>query len=201
VLEAPEVIIPHAPVVLVATNVRSTLLQSSLATIKAIGRFERYVSLLDPLHRETILESLAPGWLPIQVACAHYHACDQLALSAEETMRVGELVGDRIQGTFLTTLTKVARGAGVTPWLLLKRFDRLWSRLFEGGSVQLTKTGPKDMALEIRSAILPRYEYFRVGFCGVVRAGFKFVGVRASYVKIEQWASGSDRLILRAAWV
>jgi hypothetical protein len=114
---------------------------------------------------------------------------------------IGERVGDRMQGSFMETLTRAARGMGGTPWVLLKRFDVLWGRLVQGGSFELTRVGPKDLTIEIRSAQLPRYAYFRQAFCGVVRAGFKYVGTRAAYVRIGRWEERSDSFTMQAAWV
>ena len=81
---------------------------------------------------------------------------------------MGEAVGDRIQGSFLTTLMKSARAAGYNPLVLLAQFDRLYARLFQGGSVQLTQTGPKDADVEVRGMLTTRFPYFR---CRVHRRG------------------------------
>lgn len=196
-----EIIIPHAAVITPAHNVRSTLIQSSLKFLHERGHFERYLRLLAPEHREIIIGTLAPTWMPIAVGIAHYRACDELELDAAELIAIGEAVGDRIQGTFMTTLVHTARAAGVTPWVLFKRFDRMWGRIFQGGSVQIRKVGPKDIAIEVRAAQLSQFAYFRTAFTGVVRAGFKVVGVRASYVKQTPWDSRLDRFAMHAAWV
>jgi hypothetical protein len=196
-----EIIIPHHTPLTPTTGVRSTLVQSSLATLKTLGFYTRYLEVVSPQYREAILGSIAPAWLPVEVALAHYQACDDLKLSQQELITIGETVGDRMQGPFMETLTRAARGMGVTPWLLLKRFDVLWDRLMQGGSIELTKVGPKDLMIEIRSARLPRYAYFRTAFCGVVRAGYKYVGVRTAYVRAAQWDATNDRFVMRAAWV
>jgi hypothetical protein len=200
-VQSREVIIRHTAPILPARSVRSTLIQSSLATLKTEGHYERYLSLLAERHRETILGSISPSWLPIEVALDHYQACDDLALGHEQLVAIGESVGDRMQGPFMETLTRAARGMGVTPWVLLKRFDVLWGRLLQGGSFELTQTGPKDLTIEIRSALLPRFGYFRHAFCGVVKAGFKYVGVRASYVRLGRWDVRTDSFNMHAAWV
>ena len=114
-------------------------------------------------------------------------------------MWTGSLFG--ITAFFMSTLVKTVRATGVTPWVLLERFDRLWGRLFQGGSVQLVKVGPKDLTIELRGARLTRFEYFRTAFIGVVRAGFKLVGVRAAYVKHGTWQASADRFVMSAAWV
>ena len=199
--EFREIIIPHSEPLTSASHVRSTLIQSSLATLKTLDLYERYLDVLPLQHHETILGAIAPSWLPIELALVHYDACDGLELGHEQLLPIGERVGDRMQGSFMETLTRAARGAGVTPWLLLKRFDVLWGRLLQGGSIELTKVGPKDLTIEIRGAALPRYAYFRHAFCGVVRAGFKYVGVRAAYVRIANWDPARDRFVMRAAWV
>jgi len=200
-LELREIIIPHSAPVRAATHVRSTLIQSSIATLRAAGHFDRYASLLAPDVRAPILESIAPAWLPIELGEAHYQACDLLELREEQLVAIGEAVGDRMQGAFMETLTRAGRAMGVTPWLLLKRFDVLWGRLFQGGSIELTKAGPKDLSIEIRGAAVLRFAYFRRAFCGVVRAGYKYVGARAAYVQMARWDPQTLRFVMRAAWV
>jgi hypothetical protein len=196
-----EILIAHTRPLRAATHVRSTLIQSSVNMLKARGHFDSYVQLLPEPYHEAILGTVAAAWMPIDVGIAHYRTCDALALSTEELLAIGEAVGDRIQGVFLKTLTQAVRGAGVNPWMILKRFDRLWARLVRGGSVQLVVAGPKDAAIEVLSSQLPHYQYFRTGFCGVVRAGFKLAGVEVVYVKVSRWDRGADRFVMRAAWV
>ncbi len=175
-------------------------MQSSLGTLRARGHYERYLTLLDPAHVETITGTLAPAWLPIEVGIAHYAACDALLLDKDERVTIGEAVGDRIQGTFMQTVVKTARATGVTPWVLMARFDRFWGRLFQGGSFEVVKVGPKDLTIELKGARLTRFEYFRSAFAGVVRASFRFIGVRAAYVKQGPWLGNVDRFVMSAAW-
>ena len=196
-----DVIIAHLSPLKPASHVRSTLLQSSLNFLRDRGHYDAYLARVSPQYRDTIVSALAPSWLPIEVGVAHYRACDALPLSSDERIAIGEAVGDRIQGTFMRTLVQAARTAGVTPWTLFKRFDRMWERLFQGGSVEVTQVGPKDLTVEVRGAQVSQFAYFRTGFTGVVRAGFKFVGVRAAYVNESPWDAARDRYVMRAAWV
>jgi hypothetical protein len=167
-----EVIIAHLSPLRPASHVRSTLLQSSLNFLRDHGHYDAYLKLVSPAYRETIVTALAPTWLPIEVGVAHYRACDALLLSTADRIASGESVGDRIQGTFMRTLVQTARTAGVTPWTLFKRFDRMWERLFQGGSVEVVQVGPKDLTIEVCGAQVSQFAYFRTGFTGVVRAGF-----------------------------
>jgi hypothetical protein len=197
---ASEIIIAHERPFRPATAVRSTLLQSSLGFLRARGHFDRYLELVDPARKDAILGSLAPAWLPIDLALAHYGACDRLGLSLEERVALGEAVGDRIQGTFMKTLIQGARAVGFTPFTLFARFDALWGRLFQGGSVELTKTGPKDVSVEILGAKVTQFTYFRTAFTGIIRAGFKVAGVRVGYVHDGPWDGRTDRFVIRASW-
>jgi hypothetical protein len=196
----PEIIIAHARPVKPATAVRSTLLQSSLGFLRARGHLERYLVVLDPAKKEAILDSIAPAWLPIGLAVAHYAACDRLDLSLEERVVLGEAVGDRIQGPVMKTITRGARSVGVTPFTLLTRFDSLWGRLFQGGSMQVTKTGPKDIEVEVIGAQVSRFTYFRTAFTGLARVGLRVTGVRVAYVHDGPWDSRRDRFVIRASW-
>jgi hypothetical protein len=183
------------------TQVRSTLIQSSLNTLRQRGHYERYLSFIDPREREIILGTLAPVWLELSTAMHHYEACDRLALDRDELMQVGEDVGNKIQGTFIGTIVKKARTVGLNPWVPLANFHRLWERLMQGGGVSLTKVGPKDARIEVRMLPLARYAYFRAAFCGVIASGIKLGAGRAVGVRQVEGGSYEDRLVFRGSWV
>jgi hypothetical protein len=189
-----------SPVVRV-TEVRSTLLQSSLNTLRERGHFDRYLKLLDPAQREVILGTLAPVWLPLTSAIKHYEACEALQLGSDELMQVGEDVGNRIQGTFIGTIVKKARTVGLNPWVPLSQFHRLWERLMQGGAVGLYRVGPKDVRIEVRMLPLARYAYFRSAFCGVIASGIKLGAGRAVTVRIVETRPFEERLVFRGSWV
>lgn len=182
-------------------SVRSTLIQSSLNTLRLRGHFDRYCALIDPAHKATILETLAPEWLPIATGIAHYAACDGLRLSGQELINVGEDVGTRIQGTFIGTMVRRARTIGLTPWVLMGQFERLYERLLQGGGVAIYQLGPKDVRIEIHGLPLSRFEYFRMAFCGVISSGIKLGSGRAVSVKVSEMRAPEQRLTFRAAWV
>jgi hypothetical protein len=69
-----EIILGHSDPIRPLSAVRSTLLQSSLATLRQRGHYARYLSLLDARDRETIVAELAPSWLPCDIAVKHYSA-------------------------------------------------------------------------------------------------------------------------------
>jgi hypothetical protein len=194
------VVIAHAAVHKSTFAVRSTVLQSSLAFLRERGHFERYCALLETQHRATIVESIAPSWMTIEVAMAHYAACDALRLSLQEQKAIGESVGNRLQGTMISSFMKTAREAGVTPLFYLGRLDRLYHRLFQGGSVQVMRTGPKDIEIELWGTRLPRFNYFRVAFTGLCRASLMFFG-STGFAKQLSYNAEKDQFVVSLAWV
>src|SRR5205823_14563872 len=95
-------------------------------------------------------------------------ACEQLGLTTDEQIGMGSSVGERAQGSVLSTAVRAARGAGVTPWTIFPHFQRLWVRGAKGGAVSVTKLGPKDARTEFVGCELFDIDYFRNAFRGVL---------------------------------
>jgi hypothetical protein len=179
------------------TGVRSTLLASSLQAIRERGLVDAYTAALPQRHHDQVLRTLAPVWLPVDAALAHYKAVDSLRLSEEDVLSIGRGVGDRLHGTFLGTLVRGARHAGFTPWSIASKVDRVWSRVFEGGAIGVVKLGPKEGVLSIRGLPLLSVDYFRVGWRGVLCASVESVAHRCYVRETGRFAEpdGVDFLI------
>jgi hypothetical protein len=154
----------------VATHVRTTVLMGSQASLRMRGHFDRYAALLSPEYR-SLLSPMGPAWLPIAHAVAHYDACRRLELSTAELLSIGRDVESRLQGTFLSTATKLATAAGVTPWTILSRMDEAWGRMFRGSAIACFKVGPKEGRVEIAGWPFAQNPYNRASFRGIL-AGF-----------------------------
>jgi hypothetical protein len=198
---AREIILAHPVTIASVSAVRSTLIQSSLATLRERGFYERYLRLLDRSYHDAIFDTLTPAWLPLDIAMAHYSACEALDLEHDELLRIGQAVGDRIQGSYIGVVARGAKLAGVTPWVLLNHLDRIWSRMFQGGAVAVTKVGPKDAIIDIQGVSLASFDYFRIAFSGLFIAGAKLASARTANVEPVYGRCGRDRLVYRAAWV
>ncbi len=151
-----------------ARNYRTTWIVSSLQTLKAHGFYDRYVKLLPREHHDAVLLAVAGMWMPMAVARAHYDACDQLGLTAEEQLQMGMGVGRRAQGTILATAVAMAKASGVTPWTVLPQYHRLFRRGADGGALAVWKLGPKEARIEIVGCELFDVTYFRAAFRGVL---------------------------------
>jgi hypothetical protein len=182
------------------SQVRSTLLTSSLKSVRDRGLGERYLALLPARYHEAMRACVAGQWLPIDLGLAHYEACDALGLSPQEQLSIGHEVGLKIQGTFLGTMLKAAKGVGVTPWVCLSQYDRLWKRLMVGGGVIVTKLGPKEARVELVGMQLSRVPYFRRGIRGVSVASCEIFCTKVYAEEIRRLCS-PDSLGFRISWV
>jgi hypothetical protein len=182
-----------------ATAARSTLIASSLRSLRERNHYERYLGLLPREHHDAIVGTLAPTWIPMDHAIAHYRACDSLELSNDELVKIGNEVGERIQGTFMATLARRATSLGVTPWLPIGQFQRLWDRMFQGGGVAVYKLGPRNARLEVRGMPLAEIEYFRRAFAGVIEGTIGIFCSKANARLITELCRGSS-LGIAASW-
>jgi hypothetical protein len=131
-----------------ASHFRSTWLSSSLNALRERNHFDRYLALLAPADRATILESVAGVWLPIDVGLTHYRACDALDLGKRESWEIGVEVTRKVHGTSLALAFRLAKQAGVTPWTIFAQMPRLWERIWRGGGIAVHKHGPKEAIIE-----------------------------------------------------
>jgi len=180
--------------------VRSTLIQSSLESLRTRGHYDRYLKLVDPRFRERILGTIAPEWLGMDIALAHYEACDALALGAQELLEIGEAVGERIQGTFIAMVVRRARVLGLTPWVPLAQLQRLWDRLMSGGGVGLVRTGRNEARAEVCLLPLARFAYVRGSFGGSISAAIKLGAGRNVNIRVLPSVHYEQRCVFRCSW-
>jgi hypothetical protein len=184
-----------------ATALRSTLITSSLTSLRERGLFERYDSLQTSPQRQLILNVVAGGWLPMEAGLAHYRACDALGLSEEEQIAIGKDVSKRVHETFLNLIVKAARGVGMTPWLLLPRGNDMQKQLCLGGGVRIWKVGPKSARVELAAMPQLAIPYVRHGLMGLYLGAVELLAnnVTARIVKGES-GDPAQLVVLRLDW-
>lgn len=184
-----------------ATQVRSTLLASSIASLRRHDLFDRYVALLSPAHREAVVSSVAGQWLPMAIGRAHYLACEQLGLTQAQQVQIGAEVSLKIHDTFLGVVIRTAKQAGVTPWILLSRGHQMYSRVFDGGGgIRVIRYGPKEARTDIVGIPLLTIPYFRNALRGIYQAAISLFCTQA-YVQEIARDTGPTRAALRLSWV
>jgi hypothetical protein len=205
VSDSEEIVLPFpAPVQALGltTHVSGTLLASSMQALRAKGWFDRYAALLPTAYRDQVLGSVVGEWLPIDCGRAHYEACEALDLTTEEQTAMGRDVSRHVNESFLGFVVKMARAAGVTPWLVLPRSNALYQRVLRGGGSQVVKLGPKEATIEIVGVTLLNIPYFRQAMLGMYEAG---VALFAERVHIRSVPLGTtpitERFLMRVRWV
>ena len=183
------------------TALRSTLISSSLSSLRERGLFERYDALQTSPHRHKILNLVAGEWLPLEVGLAHYQACDGLGLSESEQFAIGKDVSRRIHETFLNLVVKAARGVGMTPWILLPRGNSVNGRLCIGGGLRIWKVGEKSVRIELARMPQLAIPYVRNGLVGLYAAAIELLAenVTARIVKSESF-DPARLVVLRIDW-
>jgi hypothetical protein len=198
--EAREILIPHDPASGPVTAVKNLLLQSSLKHLQERGHFERYKALVDPAVLERLRSGVASEWTPIEVADAHYAACDDMGLADQEIAKVGHATGDRLQRILLVSASKKTRAGELDVWSAGGHLHRLWARQYQGGSAQIVKLGEKGKLLEIRGLRLNRHRYFRCAQLRVLTANYEALGIRSTSASIASYNESRDELAILITW-
>ncbi len=148
---------------------RSTWITSSIQALKKRGVYDQYTSLISAADRDAILYCSPASWLDAALVVRHYEACDRLQLSTETVLDIGADVTRRAQAPSLALGRSIATAASVTPWTILTRMDKLWTRGAVGGGIAVAKLGPKEARVEIFGFPVAHIRYNRVATRGILR--------------------------------
>lgn len=180
------------------THVRSTLLCASIQSLRQRRHVDAYLANLAEHERAEML-AMPPGlWLPVERACVHYAACDRIRLEPAERQEIGADVARRIQQSLLSVIVRLTKEAGVSPWSVLTRTEKLRQPTWQGGGIQVTKLGLKDAHLEWVRQPCVRFDHFRLGFLGLVK-GLCELYCRRAFTK-EDGQAGDERLGMLISW-
>ena len=189
-----EILIAHDPSRGPLTALRRMLIQSSIAELKEFGLYDRYCSKLDAATLSGITDHIGPGWIPVQLAMAHYQACDELGLGDEQLATLGARAGATLASNLLVTSAKIS------PWEAIHAFWRMGRRINEGGSSQYVKLGPTRLQIESLGNPLQTIAYYRLASLGFYRSAFGALGVQVREVKIMSYRAPTGSLDVRISW-
>jgi hypothetical protein len=185
-------------------RVRSTLLFGSLRALRSHGHGEAYLARVDRGALDAISAIGVPQWLPMEIAEAHYAACDALRLSVEEMLAIGASVAPTA-ASGVSVILQAARTTGATPWTVLERAPKYWKRMYDGSALVITKRGPKDASIAIVRNSLARHPYWRIGLRGIIgelaRALSSSAVVREVVQRTPSPESARDEVTYALAWV
>ena len=182
------------------TELRSTWLRASLSSVESRGHLPRYLTFLRPEQRDSVFGSFSDPWVPMDVAAAHYAACEQLGLTDSELFEIGHAITTSIHRSYGVLAIHLVRSAGATPWHVLKEgMPRLWKRIWRGGMLSVVADGPKDARVDVIGWPLMRFRYCRRTTRGVGQALCEMFSQRVYSHEIPQ--RRPDVLSYRFTWV
>jgi hypothetical protein len=178
VTEGGEVLVAFPARVEPLTEVRTTALLSSQDALRTLGLHDAYLGCIDA-HRGDLESLFAGAWVPVDVAMAHYRACDRLALPHAQIVDLGRMVSRSTHNILAAAVVRMARELGTTPWNALTLADRLWARSFRGSAVSIERVAPKDAHIRIAGTPLAAVPYFRIALVGFCMAIAEIFGRKA----------------------
>ena len=155
------------------------------------GLEARYLELLPPDVRPTVLAVDATMWVPIDVAVPHYAALDGLGLSHEQRLQLGADVSTQINGVVLSTIARLAGRAGLSPLTPLSRAAKLFARNFRGGAVAVYQTAPREARFEVKGAPMATSANHRDNLCGALIEGSRPFAPRVQVQEILSMRSAT----------
>jgi hypothetical protein len=183
----------------VVTHVRSTLLVSSIGTIKEAGFLERYNERLLPEIRKEMSALLAGAWARVELAEAHYAACDALKIAPGQQLELGRSVGLKIDKTIAGSVLAAAKQMGATPWLFLSQVGRLYPRLVRGGAIACYRIADKEAILEHHKTPLFKNAYLRNAYRGAIQGICERFCAKA-YVKPRDFSDDGMKISFKVSW-
>jgi len=183
-----------------ATAVRSTVVFTSQRGLRARGLFDAYLAVCAPAYREHMRALTAGAWMSMDLARAHYEACDRLKLERRVMEEIGQESGRLLNETIFSLVIRLSREAGVTPWTALPHTNRLIDRTWRGSTCGVFRLGPKEARLEWLGQPLADIPYFRTAFGGFVH-GVLGMFARVVFVRELPRYCTSTTLGYRCSWV
>lgn len=191
-----EILVPHDESRGPLSAVRRMLVHSSISELQQLGVYERYCELVDRAALARINQLIGPGWMPVELALAHYDACDQLRLSDAIVTAAGVRAGENLSSALLVA------GLGVqdrSPWSFIGAFSRMGRRIYEGGSAQYVKLGEKILEIEHVRNPLFSFHYYRVAHGGFLRKSFGSLGADIHEVTFAPYRA-EGQIEVRLSW-
>lgn len=176
------------------------LVQSSLAELKLIGFYERYAACIDARSLAAIADQIGPGWLSLELAMAHYRACDDIGISDAEIEQLGGTAGEKLARTLTVPTASSGPESALSPWSLVGAFERLGKRIYDGGSIQYVKLGPKQLYIENIGNPLFSVHYYRVAHLAFMRRSFETLGANVVDARITKFRASGAMIEVSLAW-
>ncbi len=174
------------------TSFRSTWLRSSMRSIEQRQLRTAYLRQLPARYHDTVTQTVAGDWLPIEVAEAHYRALDRLELPEQDQLAIGSEAQQHFNHVLIQVTLRAARAVGVTPWAALRLANRSWESTWVGGAVAVYKLGPREARFEMIGWTCASIRYCRVASRGMLDGSIRHFCKRASIQELPRGCSATE---------
>jgi hypothetical protein len=197
-----EVIVPPVASLTPATEIRGTLLASSLAMVRERGKESAYFTALEPAHHEAVRSVLAQAWLPMELAVAHYAAMGLVFPAAHEQIDNGKIVSERTQNGYLRTIVRALHATGTLDIpTAVRRLPAVMERMVRGGGIAAAyRTGLKDVRIELSGYPFLKAVYTHNAWQGMLYSALSLVTARLT-VRQDLRFRGDQQMALDVSWV
>lgn len=195
-----EILVPHDPARGPLSAVRRMLVHSSIAGLQADGLYELYSSLVPASSLAEIHALIGPGWMPVDLALAHYTACDRLGLSEKQILSYGMRAGDEMGNALLLANNQPSVPGAESVWAKILAFSRMGRRIHEGSSAQYVKLGENALLIEHRGNPMFSISYYRTAHLGFLRNTFNRVSIQVTDLKLSPYRSSDAHIEARISW-
>jgi hypothetical protein len=147
------------------TALRSVVISAGQLALRDVGFEGRYFAAMEPAVQVTLRGMGVSDWIDVETAMLHYRTLDGMNLREDEIEAIAQVMSNRVNGVVLRTLGAAVRAAGGPSAEVFARYaTRVWQGKFMGGTLDVTRRGPKDLRCTLRGlGLLGTSRYFRLG--------------------------------------
>jgi hypothetical protein len=185
-----------------ASEIRGTMLSTSLGLVREQDREQAYYALL-PAHLHPFMRAVEPlAWIDMDTALVHYQVMNEIFPGKIEQIDNGRMIGERTFNGYVKTLLRAfAVGGQVDPSMLLRKLVQGMERsLRGGGAIAAYRTGPKDARAELVGYPLVSINYVRNAWLGVFEYLLALTSKRV-FVREDPSFGRDQRIALLISWV
>jgi hypothetical protein len=124
----------------------------------------------------------------------------RLGLPDEEIVQIGLEVTDRFHSVFFSTVFRLARSVGATPWTVFANTQKMWDRTWMGGGIAVFKLGVREARGEVVGWPCSRVRYCRVAMRGMMLGTASLFCKKAWLQEVPQLCTDTT-LGYRMSWV
>ena len=164
---------------------RGTILSQDWQVLAELGLYDAYVAATDKRLWPELSAVTAGSWVALALVREHYRALDALQLEEAVIRGMGQTVGERVHGAFLSTLIRLAGKLGMSPWIGLEQMYKLWTRSWRGGAVTVHRLTDTSARVAIFEAPVCSSGFFCDSFAGALIGGVAQFGKEATVMTVS----------------